>query len=205
MANRDKRVELYINKSAEFSQPILWHLTALVHEVCPDVEEDMKWNFPHFMYKGSILCSMAAFKKHCAFGFWLASKMNDSKKILSSASENNGMGHLGKITSLKDLPSDTVLKMYIKEALRLINKGTKLSKKTSEENKKALVVPEYFIAALKKNKKALIAFENFSFSHRKEYIEWISSAKKEETRISRIRKAIAMLSEGKSQHHKYEK
>lgn len=204
MANRDKRVELYINNSAEFAQPILWHLTALVHEVCHDVDEDMKWNFPHFIYKGSILCSMASFKHHCSFGFWLASKMKDPKKILSSG-EKSGMGQLGKITSLKDLPSDTVLKAYIKEAMALINKGTKLSKKPSEETKKSLVVPDYFIAALKKNKKALIAFENISYSHRKEYIEWISSAKKEETRKSRVEKAIAMLSEGKSQHHKYEK
>lgn len=205
MGKRDKNIELYINKSADFAQPILWHILELVHEACPDVEEGMKWNFPHFLYKENILCSMAAFKQHCAFGFWLASKMKDPKKILSGGKEKNGMGHLGRITSLKDLPSDTVLKAYIKEAMSLIDKGVKISKKPTEAEKKELVVPSYLTSALKKNKKAAEAFAKFSYSHRKEYIEWITSAKKEETRLSRLEKAIKMMSDGKSQNHKYEK
>ena len=65
-------VDAYIAKSAEFARPILAHLREVVHAACPDVEETMKWSFPHFEYRG-LLCSMAAFKEHCAFGFWKGS------------------------------------------------------------------------------------------------------------------------------------
>lgn len=205
MGKTDKKVELYIQNSAEFAQPILWHIVEVVHKTCPDVEEGIKWNFPNFMYKGNMLCHMAAFKQHCSFGFWLASKMKDPKKILSGAKDKNGMGNLGKINSLKDLPSEATLKAYIKEAMTLIDQGVKNSRKPSEAEKKTLIVPDYFLAALRKNKKALSAFDKFSYSHRKEYIEWITSAKKEETRISRMEKAIKMISEGNSQNHKYDK
>ena len=69
MAKINKQVDQYIAKSASFAQPILIHLRKMVHQACPEVDEKMKWSFPHFDYKG-MMCSMAAFKKHCAFGFW---------------------------------------------------------------------------------------------------------------------------------------
>jgi len=72
-------------------------------------------------------------------------------------------------------------------------------------DKKELVVPDYFVAALKKNKKAQAAFDAFSYSHRKEYLEWITEAKTEETRQRRIATALEWLSEGKSRMWKYEK
>src|SRR6187200_791831 len=69
MGTRDPRMDAYIEKSADFAKPILRHLRAVVHGACPDVVETMKWSSPTFDHKG-ILCGMAAFKAHCAFGFW---------------------------------------------------------------------------------------------------------------------------------------
>jgi len=203
MGKTDTRLELYISKSAPFAQEILWHLTELVHEVCPDAEETMKWSFPCFMYKGSILCNIAAFKKHCAFGFWLESKMKDPKKILSRGKAKNGMGSLGKLTGIKDLPSDKILKDYIKEAMKLIEAGEKLSKKPDDKEKKTLVIPDYFKKALSKNKNALHTFENFSHANKKEYIVWITEAKRDETRIKRLETAIEWMAEGKIRNWKY--
>lgn len=203
MAITDKRVELYISKSAPFAQDILWHLLRVVHETCPDAEETMKWSFPCFMYKGSILCSIAAFKHHCAFGFWLESKMKDPKKILSRGKGKDGMGSLGKLTSVKDLPSDKILKDYIKEAMTLIDKGEKLSKKPDAKQAKPLEVPEYFRKALNKNKKALHTFESFSPGNKKEYVLWVTEAKTEETRNRRLETAIEWMSEGKIRNWKY--
>ena len=73
MGTRNAKVDAYIAKSGDFAQPILRHLREIVHEACPDVEEEMKWSFPHFTYKG-MFASMAAFKGHCAFGFGRANK-----------------------------------------------------------------------------------------------------------------------------------
>jgi uncharacterized protein YdeI (YjbR/CyaY-like superfamily) len=201
MAAQLKAIDTYIAKSAGFAQPILNHIRKLVHKACPDVEEKMKWSFPHFDYKGEMMCSMAAFKQHAVFGFWKAALMNDPMLIENAKSEVS-MGHLGRLTSLKDLPSDKKITAWIKEAMALNNKGIKIVKPKSTE-KKELVVPDYFIKALNKNKKAFQTFEAFSYSNKKEYTEWITEAKTDETRNKRIALAIEMMAEGKSRNWKY--
>lgn len=203
MNKKDPRIDLYISKSAEFAKPILMHLRELVHVACPDVEETIKWSFASFDYKGP-MCSMAAFKQHCSFGFWKASLMKD-KTLTKNAESESAMGHYGKITSLKDLPSDKKIIAHIKEAMVLNEKGIKLPPKKVTKEKKEIVIPEYFLKELKKNKKAFTTFEAFSPSHKREYIEWITEAKTDETKNRRMKTAIEWMSEGKSRNWKYMK
>ncbi len=197
MARKDPRIDAYIAKAADFAKPILNHLRKLVHAACPDVEETMKWSFPHFDYKG-MLCSMAAFKEHCAFGFWKSTLV-----LEKDAAQESAMGQFGRIASLSDLPGDKMLIGYIKKAVALNDTGIKNPTRPRQKVKKELVVPDYFLAALKKNKKALTAFENFSNSHKKEYVEWITEAKREETRAKRIKTTIDWIAKGKSRNWKY--
>ena len=68
-----------------------------------------------------------------------------------------------------------------------------------------LRVPADLATALKKNKKAQTTFDNFSPSHRKEYVEWITGAKTDETRTRRLKTAVEQMAEGKSQNWKYER
>ena len=201
MGEKDKRVDAYIGKSAPFAQPILNHLRELVHKACPDVEETIKWSFAFFDYKGP-LCSMAAFKEHCAFGFWKAALLKDAEKMKDN--QQNAMGHAGKIKSLADLPADKVIIGWIKEAVKINDEGIKLPLRKKTDLKE-LVIPEYFTKAISKNKKALVAFEKFSPSHKKEYVQWVTEAKAEETRNRRIDKAIEMIAEGKGRNWKYER
>jgi uncharacterized protein YdeI (YjbR/CyaY-like superfamily) len=196
MGNKDPRVDAYIAKSADFAKPILNHIRKLVHTGCPDVEETLKWSFPHFMYKG-MLCSMAAFKQHCAFGFW------KEKLVLGKRqTEKDAMGTFGRITAISDLPNDKTLIGYIKKAAELNEAGVKVSRSKPKE-KKPLRTPTYFIDALRKNKKALATFENFSPSHKKEYVEWVTESKTEETRNKRLATAIEWMAEGKARNWKY--
>ena len=201
MSSRDSRVDRYIEKSAEFAKPILNHIREVVHSACPDVEETIKWGFPHFMYKG-ILCSMASFKQHCAFGFWKGSLVFDSVPGVRKKREDTAMGQLGRITAIADLPERKLLARCIVEAVRLNETGTKVPAKPKPV-KKELVVPDDLMASLKKNKKAMATFEKFTYSHRKEYIEWITEAKTEATRTKRLKTAIEWLTEGKSRNWKY--
>lgn len=204
MGKRDERIDAYIDKSADFAKPILQHLRELVHRACPEVEETWKWSFPHFDYKGGILCSMASFKRHCAFGFWKASLLPDSARLLAQSGE--AMGQLGQIKSLQDLPSDDVLMGYIKQAARLNEENVKLPSRAAQTaEKKEIVVPEYVSEALRQNQKASRTFENFSYSNKKEYVQWITEAKTAETRDKRLATAIEWLGEGKSKNWKYEK
>lgn len=201
MGKRDKRIDTYILKSADFAIPILNHLRELVHVACPDVEETVKWGFPHFDYKG-VMCSMASFKQHCVFGFWKAALMKD-KKLIANAKSETSMGHLGRIESLNDLPSDSVMIRYIKEAAKLNEAGIKLEKKAPV--KKALVIPTYFTKALKTNKKAQTTFKTFSYSNQKDYVEWITEAKTDATREKRMATALEWMAEGKVRNWKYMK
>lgn len=196
---RDPRVDAYIEKSEEFAKPILAHLREVVHSACPEVEETIKWQFPNFMYKG-MLCSMAAFKEHAVFGFWKREPVTGvpAKKSASDTS----MGQFGRLTKVSDLPPDAVLKAYVRKAMALNEAGVTVPRVSKP--KAPLKVPGDLARALHSRKKAWKAFEGFSPSHRREYVEWIESAKREETRARRIEKALAMIEQGKPRNWKYE-
>ena len=195
MAKKNPSVDAYIDKSADFAKPILNHLRKLAHQACPEVEEEMKWKSPFFLHKG-IFAAMMAFKQHCALIFW-------KRKLVLGDKAGGGMGPFRRITSLADLPGDKELLAYFRKAVELNAAGVKVAVRAKPRTAK-VVVPDYFLAALKKNKKALAAFEVFSPSHQREYVQWIAEAKREETRAKRIESAIQMLSEGKSRNWKYE-
>ncbi len=154
---KDKRIDNYISKAQPFAQPILTKLRQLIHKACPEVIETIKWGMPAFEFNGP-LCDMASFKAHCVFGFRKASLMKDPVLIENAKSET-AMGHLGKLTSLKDLPSDKKMEAWIKEAMQLTDKGIKLPARAKTTEKKELVVPDYFVKALAKNKKAKQVFD----------------------------------------------
>ncbi len=199
MPKTDPRIDAYIEQAADFAKPILLHIRSLVHQACPEIKETMKWSFPHFDYKG-IVCSMAAFKRHCAFGFRKQSLLESD----AFPKEKTAMGSFGRITSLKDLPADSEMISLIKKAVALNEAGIKAEKKKPQPPKE-LKVPEALAAALAKNKKARAVFDKLSYSHRKEYIEWIEGAKTEPTRLKRIATTLEWITEGKSLNWKYER
>jgi uncharacterized protein YdeI (YjbR/CyaY-like superfamily) len=201
MSTRDPRVDAYIEKSADFAKPILSHLREVVHSACPDVEETLKWGAPHFVYKG-MLGGMASFKQHCAFGFWKGSLVIGEDATAAS----QAMGSFGRITKVADLPPKSTLAGYVKKAAKLNEDGTPRPKtKVPKPPKKEIPVPADFATALRKNKKARTTFEAFSPSHRREYLEWITDAKQNETRQRRMATTIEWLSEGKPLNWKYQK
>ena len=204
MQATDLRVDEYIKKSAPFAIPILEKIRAIVHEACPEVTETIKWSFPNFVYKGKILCSMAAFKQHCSFGFWLSSKIKDPENILC-VTERNGMGNLGQLKSPADLPGTLHLKALIYDAMRLIENGETQEKKQVTTASKLVQIPAYFQNALQLNPAAEEHFNSFSFSNKKEYVQWIEEAKTNSTREKRIQTALEWLAEGKTRNWKYER
>jgi uncharacterized protein YdeI (YjbR/CyaY-like superfamily) len=201
MASKDPSVDAYIENAAEFARPILKHLRRLIHTACPEVQENIKWSFASFDYKG-MLCSIAAFKQHCTFGFWKHSLLF-GPEVSRHGTNDEAMGQFGRITKMSDLPADKVILGYVKKAMRLNEEGIKVPKPASKAKKAPLPIPVELGNAMKKNKKALAVFEKFSPSHQREYIEWITEAKREETRTKRVATAIEWMAEGKARHWKY--
>lgn len=203
----DPKVDAYLAKTAPFAQEILTHLRKLIHKACPDVVEEMKWSRPFFLHGGTILCNISAFKEHCSFGFWGA----EMGKVLKDDGvvQEGGMGSLGKITSVKDLPADTKMLAYIRQAAEFIDAGmgdnrVVVALRVVKAPKAAAETPAEFAAALKKNKAAGKVFEAFSPSCRREYVEWVADAKREETRERRIAQAVEWIAEGKQRNWKYQ-
>lgn len=196
---RDPRIDAYIARSADFARPILTHLRDVVHAACPEVEETMKWSMPHFDYKG-IMCGMAAFKAHVTFGFWKGSLIPGLQARAADGGE--AMGHFGKITSIEDLPPKKVIAGFVREAMRMNDEGVTVAR-PKKASKAEAAIPPVLAAALAKNKKAKAAFAAFPPSHRREYIEWILGAKREETRDKRVAQTVEWVAEGKSKNWKY--
>jgi len=201
-ATTDARIDAYIAKATPFAQPILTRIRKLVHKACPDVAETTKWGMPHFDYKGTI-CSMAAFRQHCAMSFPKAAIMNDPAGILT-ITERQGMGHMGNIATLKDLPADKLLLAAIKEAVRLNEENIKIARPRPDAAKE-LEIPAIFTRELNKDKAASKVFESFSYSAKKEYVTWVTEAKTEATRNTRLQTAIEWIAEGKTRHWKHKK
>lgn len=207
MTARNKSIDAYIANSAEFARPILQHLRDLVHKGCPDVQEEIKWSRPFFLHAGVILCNVSAFKQHCSLGFWGA----EIGKVLKADGvlQEGGMGSLGRITSLKDLPSDKKLLDYIQKAAQFIDEGKGdnrivAARRVAKPVKPPLEAPPEFTTALRKNQAATKAFDGFSPSCKREYVEWIAEAKRPDTRERRITQAIRWIAEGKQRNWKYQ-
>jgi uncharacterized protein YdeI (YjbR/CyaY-like superfamily) len=197
MSKKNPRVDAYIAKSADFAKPVLNRLRKLVHAACPDVTETIKWGAPFYEHGGILICT-PAFKNHCALVFW------KGKLIFKEfAAKDNPRKKFRNLKSLADLPGDKILTGYIKQAVALNKAGVKTPRRKPKPKGK-LVVPDYFLAALKKNKKALATFENFSTSNRRDYVEWLTEAKREATHAQRLQTALEWLAAGKSRHWKYQ-
>ena len=199
----DPRIDAYIAKAQPFAQPILKKLREIIHKACPDVTETIKWGMPSFEYMGP-MCGVASFKQHCSFGFWKASLLNDPEGYLQerSAQGGEGMGHLGRITTLKDIPPSKILIDFIKQSMKLNESGIKVIK-TKSTTKKPTPIPPAMKSMLEKNKKVNTNFNNFSPSQQREYIDWIADAKTDVTREKRLADAKKWIGENKIRNWKY--
>ena len=194
MPGRDLRVDAYIGNAVPFARPILEHLRETVHAACPDVEESIKWGCPHFVYRGAILCSMAAFRQHCAFGF----RLHD--QIVEKSGEP-GMGQFGKIASVRDLPAKRTLAAYIRKAMALNEAGVKRAR--AKTPKPAPVTPADLAARLARNAAARRTWDGFTDAMRREYVGWIEEARTDPTRQKRLATTLEWLAQGKQRNWKY--
>jgi len=197
----DPRIDAYIDRAASFAKPILTHLRALLAEHCPDGEESIKWGAPSILYRGRILCGMAAFKAHATFGFWQGERVtgNEGADVRPTA-----MGQFGRLTSLDDLPDDEALSVMIRRAMDLIDSGT-TAPRPVKHPKPPLAIPEDLADAMEGSPSAKATFEAFPPGQKREYVEWIEGAKRDETRRKRLETTIAQLVEGKRLNWKYER
>ena len=192
----DPRVDAFFAKAQPFAQPILSHLREVIHRALPQVEEAIKWGRPAFVNEGRILGVLGAFKAHVSLHLWKVGEAG-----IATGKEDEGMGQFGRLTSLADLPGDG-------EMIRIIQANAAARAESKPQPKKPprpeLPVPQELAAALAASPKAQETWDAFAPSHRREYSEWVSEAKRAETRAARVAQSVEWIAEGKQRNWKYQ-
>ncbi|QJB69842.1 YdeI/OmpD-associated family protein [Parasphingorhabdus halotolerans] len=196
MGSANPLIDAYVEKAQDFAKPILIHLRALIHEARPDIEEAVKWGMPFFTLNGKNLCNIAAFKGHAVFGFWEGLNVEIPKS-------KDAMGHLGRIRSLDDLPSDKEMLAMIRSVIKQMEHPEKAKAKPIKRPVKVPPMPDDFAAAIAAKSKAQETYDGFAPSHKRDYLEWVIDAKRDETRQKRIKQAVEWMAEGKDRNWKY--
>ena len=199
MPTVDPRIDAYIAKSAAYAQPLHAYVREVLHGACPEVEETLKWGMPSFTWRGKILCGIAAFKQHVTLWFW------EGRAVVGDEASREAMGQFGRITKQSELPGKRELAGFVKQAMARVEAGAAAPAKKKPAPKPALDVPDDLSAALRRNAKARATFDGFAPGYRRDYIEWIVDAKREDTRQRRIAQAVEWLAEGKTRNWKYMK
>ncbi len=194
--NASVLIEEGISKLEPFAQVICKKLRDIILSADSEIIEDWKWG-PNY-YLNGMVCGYWGFKKHVTFVFFQGSLLKDKKKILVQNPGNVHNRHI-KYTDVSQV-DEALLLEYLFEAIDNNRKGLKIA----VTKDKTVTVSKDIEFEFKKYK-VLANFDALSFSHRKEYIQWIESAKKPETRTRRIAQAIEKLEHKNDLNHKYKK
>ena len=192
-------IDSYIENAPEYAVPILEEIRSIFHEADDRMEEAVKWNAPHFVLEG-IVGSMAAFRNHVRLIFWHGQLMEDPENLLSPVGSKTDMGSMD-VKTIDDLPSRGTLVQYVREAVTLNVEGVSTRRERSAAAPPEL--PEDLQQALEGSPEALASYDGFSPSEQREYTEWITEAKREETRTRRVATAVEWMAEGKPRNWKY--
>jgi hypothetical protein len=195
-----EKINLYIADRPEWQRQLLVRLRQLIHSTSEEIDENWRWSAPHFDHEG-IMLGMAGFKNHIAVWFHKGALVNDPKGLFDEQGKENAKGMRGYKLKEGDPINEKAFLDLVKQAIKVNQSGAKLP--DAKPARKALVVPPDLEGCLKKNDEAWHHWERFNYTHKKEYVEWITDAKKEETRKRRIAQALEMIREGSGKEDKY--
>lgn len=184
----------YIEQMPDFSKTICNKLRSLILETDRNIVEDWKWG-PHYSCHGMI-CGYGGFKHHVKFTFYNGSGMKDPKKLFNHCVDNEFNRSI-KFTNADQIDEKTI-KEYVKESIEVNRKGFKRIVIS-----KAVQIPEDLKTALEKNKVAMKYFEQLSRGYQKDFVEWVTSAKKIQTRTDRVSKVVVMCQEKRRLNDQY--
>lgn len=166
-----------------------------------NLDETYKWNFPTYTLNNKNVLSICKFKNHFGLWFFNGVFLKDTKKVLENAQEGKtqGMRHW-KFNTIEDIDKTTVLS-YIQEAVENQKKGLTIIAKRSE--KRNLTLPSLLVEALNNDTELKKGFENLTPYKQREYCEYITSAKQEKTKVTRLQKILPMIKNGAGLNDRY--
>lgn len=177
-------------------------LTRLREILCStELDECVKWGAPCYTLDGKTVVGLAGFKSYFGLWFHQGVSLADPEKVLINAQEGRTKAlRQWRFSSKKEIKVRTI-KAYVKEAIELERAG----KRVPTERGKPLVIPPQLKAALAQDRAAKAAFAELTTGKRREYADYISDAKREETKQKRVEKILPLITEGKGIHDRYRK
>jgi hypothetical protein len=184
----------YIDEMPDFSKSICKKLRSIILKADPEIVEEWKWG-PHYSLNGMV-CGYGGFKQHVKLTFFNGAGMKDAKKLFNHCVDNE-FSRSVKYTDVKEIDEKAILE-YVKESVAVNKKGFK-----REVKDKTVEVPDDLQKAITKNKTASKFFDTLTYGYKKEFVEWVTTAKRAETRSERVDKIVAMCAEGRKLNDKY--
>lgn len=196
MMKRYKSVDDYIEGS-ETWQSELRQLRQILNST--ELTEEVKWGAPCYTYDGKNVIGVGAFKSYLGLWFHQGALLRDDKKVLINAQEGVTKAlRQWRMHSSREI-KPAIIRQYIKEAIQLVKDG----KTIGPARKKQVVIPPELQKALQKNKIVAKKFWSLTPGRQREYADYISAAKRVETKSSRIAKIIPMIKSGIGLNDKY--
>ena len=192
--NAAAEITNYIEGLQPFAKAICKKLRSIVLHADPSIKEEWRWG-PNYSSNGMV-CGFSGFQKHAKLTFFNGAAMQDPKGLFNHCVDNEFSRSI-KYTDVSEI-DEKLIAQYVKESVAVNAKGFK-----REVKDKTVEVPTDLQQALSKNKTAANFFDNLSYGYKKEYVEWVTTAKREETRTDRITKVVAMCKEGRKLNDKY--
>lgn len=190
-----KKVEEIIGKSPDWAQVIMLKLREIILNC--GLEEDVKWGAPVYMHHGNVV-GMVALKNYVSLWFYEGATLSDPDQVLIASSEKTKALRQIRFEKVGDINSNQV-KQYVNEAALNMEKGIK----TPKPKVKVPALPDLLKSAFEKEPHLKAFFDQLAPSHRREYIEYINEAKREETKLRRLDKSLDMMRQGKDLNAKY--
>ena len=195
-----EQINLYIAGRPEWQCKLLVRLRQLIHSTDTDITEAWRWNSPHFDHNG-IMIGLVAHKNFVSVWFHKGALLKDPKGILEKVAKGDVKGMRAYKLKEGDGINEAAFVDLIAQSIRNDQDGAKPS--DAKPARKKLVVPPDLENVLQNDEQALGHWNKFTYTKKKEYVEWITDAAKEETRKRRIAQAFQMIREGEGKEDKY--
>ncbi|HMC96805.1 MAG TPA: YdeI/OmpD-associated family protein [Flavobacteriales bacterium] len=195
-----EQINLYIAEHPEWHRKTLVRLRQLIHSVDEDIEETWRWNAPSFDHDG-IMLGLHGFKTFVTVWFHKGALLKDTHGLFEKLEKGEDKGMRAYKVHEGEAIDEKSFVELVRQAVKVNQSGAKLT--DARPAKKALKVPTDLEGCLKKDDQAWEHWEKFNHTHKKEYVEWITDAKQEETRKRRIAQALEMIREGMGKEDKH--
>lgn len=188
----------YIDNSGSYKEPLL-----LLREIIlsSGLEETVKWGAPVYTYSGKNLIGITTFKSYSGMWFFQGGLLKDKQKKLINAQEGITKAlRQWRFENIEEIKNNSeIIRSYIDEAIEYQKQGKEIKPKRN----KILIISDELLELFKTNKPLKYSYEALPLSKKREYSEYILTAKQEATKQKRLLKIVPMIMEGIGLNDKY--